>query len=98
MLATLSLSRRWAALGGAVAGLLVAAWAGPVPGGLAALIGWTLACCRWLLGRERAADRDRAALAVAVAGLAAEYSAGSTTGSAFSLSAPAAGRFGPALA
>ncbi|MGI8664809.1 MAG: type II secretion system F family protein [Jatrophihabitans sp.] len=82
----------------ALFGGLLGALAGPVPAGLGAVVGWTVARCRQLLAVEAGLDRDRTALMAAVGALAGEYAAGATVGVAFGNCAPAGGSFETALA
>jgi tight adherence protein B len=93
------LPHRWQAIAVTAAAATVAWWsAGPIPGLLAAAVAGILRWCWRLLATERAIERDRAALIGAVSALIEEYAAGATVAAAFTAAAPAAGRFGPALA
>lgn len=96
-LAALSWRARGAGVA-AVSSLLAWPLAGALPAGLAALTGGVLVGCWHSVAGERALDRDGAALLAAVSALTEEYAGGATVGAAFGASAPAAGRFGPALA
>lgn len=92
----------WPATAGLLAlvaalGVLAAGLRYPVLAVPAALAGWTLGWCWHLVGTERAAAADRAAIGAAIAALADEYAAGAGLGPAFRSAAPTAGRFGPAL-